>query len=50
MDNAINSVYDKDYEIEYQIQIGSNSFPEYHLRSLSEAYTQPPKMCRGTGK
>ena len=46
MDNAINLLYDKGYEIEYQIQIGSKSFPEYPVRSLSESYAQL-KKCLG---
>ena len=46
MDNATNLLYDKGYEIEYQIQIGSKLFPEYPVRSLSESYAQL-KKCLG---
>ena len=46
MDNASNLLYDKGYEIEYQIQIGSKLFPEYPVRSLSESYAQL-KKCLG---
>ena len=46
MDNEANLAYDKGYELEYQIQIGSKLFPEYPVRSLSEAYAQL-KKCLG---
>ena len=46
MDNAVNLLYDKGYELEYQIQIGRKLFPEYPVRSLSEAYAQL-KKCLG---
>ena len=36
-------LYDKDYEMEYQIQIGSKLFPEYPVRSLSESFAQLKK-------
>jgi hypothetical protein len=37
------SVYNKGYEIEAQIQVGSKNFPEYPLRSNSEMYAQLKK-------
>ena len=46
MDNETNLLYDKGYELEYQIQIGSKLFPEYPVRSLSESYAQL-KKCLG---
>ena len=46
MDNEVNLLYDKGYELEYQIQVGSKLFPEYPVRSLSEAYAQL-KKCLG---
>ena len=46
MDNETNLQYDKGYELEYQIQIGSKLFPEYPVRSLSESYAQL-KKCLG---
>ena len=38
--------YDSDYEIQYQIQIGSKLFPEYPVQSVSEAFAQL-KKCLG---
>ena len=35
--------YNKGYELETQIQVGSKLFPEYPLRSTSEAYAQLKK-------
>jgi hypothetical protein len=32
--------YDKGYELEFQMQVGSKLFPEYPIRSLSEAFSQ----------
>lgn len=46
MDNEANALYDKGYELEYQIQVGSKLFPEYPVRSLSESYAQL-KKCLG---
>ena len=46
MDNESNALYDKGYELEYQIQVGSKLFPEYPVRSLSESYAQL-KKCLG---
>ena len=48
MENAgnaagINLKYDKGYELEFQMQIGSKLFPEYPIRSLSEAFSQLKK-------
>ena len=43
MDNATGLKYDSDYEIEYQIQIGSKLFPEYPVKSISEAFAQLKK-------
>ena len=37
------SVYNKGYELEAQIQVGSKNFPEYPLRSNSEMYAQLKK-------
>ena len=45
MDNAA-PLYDKGYELEYQIQVGSKLFPEYPVRSLSESFAQL-KKCLG---
>ena len=36
-------LYDKGYELEYQISIGSKLFPESPVRSLSESYAQLEK-------
>ena len=38
------NVYDGNYELEYQIQIGSYLFPEYPCRSLAEALAKL-KQC-----
>ena len=46
MDNATGLLYDKGYELEYQIQVGSKLFPEYPVRSLSESFAQL-KKCLG---
>ena len=46
MDNATDGKYDKGYELEYQIQIGSKLFPEYPVRSISESFAQL-KKCLG---
>jgi hypothetical protein len=35
--------YDKGYELEFQMQIGSKLFPEYPIRSISEAFSQLKK-------
>ena len=35
--------YNKGYELEMQVQVGSKLFPEYPLRSLSESYAQLKK-------
>ena len=40
------STYDKGYEIQYQIQIGSKLVPEYPVQSLSESFAQL-KKCLG---
>ena len=39
--------YDPNYEIEYQLQIGSNQYPQYPMRSLQECFYQLRK-CMGT--
>jgi hypothetical protein len=39
--------YDQNYEIEYQLQIGSKLFPEYPMRNLQECFYQLRK-CMGT--
>ena len=36
-------VYDKGYELEFQMQVGSKLFPEYPIRSISEAFSQLKK-------
>ena len=46
MDNATDGKYDKDYELEFQMQIGSKLFPEYPIRSISESFSQL-KKCLG---
>jgi len=46
MDNETNLLYDKGYELQYQIQIGSKLFPEYPVQSVSESYAQL-KKCLG---
>ena len=33
-------VYNPNFELEYQVQIGSKQFPEYPIRSLAEAFCQ----------
>lgn len=38
--------YDQNYEVEYQLQIGSKLFPEYPMRNLQECYYQLRK-CMG---
>ena len=38
--------YNKGYELEYQIQVGSKLFPEYPVRSVSESFSQL-KKCLG---
>jgi hypothetical protein len=48
MENAgdaagLHLVYDKGYELEFQMQIGSKLFPEYPIRSVSEAFSQLKK-------
>ena len=40
---AASSTYNKGYEIETQLQIGSKLFAEYPLRSMSESYAQLKK-------
>ena len=40
-------VYDHNYELEYQLQIGSKLFPEYPMRNLQECFYQLRK-CMGT--
>jgi hypothetical protein len=39
--------YDQNYEVEYQLQIGSKLFPEYPMRNLQECFYQLRK-CMGT--
>lgn len=43
MENATGLKYDKAYELEFQMQIGSKLFPEYPIRSLSESFSQLKK-------
>jgi hypothetical protein len=38
-----NLLYNKGFELEYQIQIGSKLYPEYPVRSVSESYSQLKK-------
>ena len=40
-------IYDQDYEMEFQLQVGSKLFPEYPMRSLQECFYQLRK-CMGT--
>ena len=40
------STYEKGYELQYQIQIGSKLYPEYPVQSLSESFAQL-KKCLG---
>ena len=37
---AADSSYDPDFEMEWQVQIGSRLYPEYSVRSNSESYYQ----------
>ena len=46
MDNAASHGYDKGFELQYQIQIGSKLFPEYPVTSISESFAQL-KKCLG---
>ena len=41
--NGANLKYDKGYELEFQMQVGSKLFPEYPIRSISEAFSQLKK-------
>ena len=48
MENAgdaagLNLDYDKGYELEFQMQVGSKLFPEYPIRSISESFSQLKK-------
>ena len=43
---AADSSYDPDFEMEWQVQIGSRLFPEYSVRSNSESYYQLEKCLR----
>ena len=46
MHNAMASgafTYNKGYELEFQLQIGSKLFPEYPIRSISESFSQLKK-------
>ena len=43
MEYGPNLSYDKGFELEYQIQIGSKLYPEYPVRSISESYVQLKK-------
>ena len=47
MSYSPNGNYDLNYEIEYQLQIGSKLYPEYPMRSLQECFYQLRK-CMGT--
>ena len=40
---SVPGAYSKTHELEFQVQIGSKLFPEYPIRSLSEAYAQLKK-------
>ena len=40
MVNVAGQAYDPGYELEYQIQLGAKLYPEYPVRSLSEAFAQ----------
>ena len=39
--------YDQNYEMEFQLQVGSKLFPEYPMRTLQECFYQLRK-CMGT--
>ena len=43
MEYAGGLLYDKGYEMEFQMQIGSKLYPEYPIRSLSESFSQLKK-------
>ena len=40
MVNVAGQAYDPGFELEYQIQLGAKLYPEYPVRSLSEAFAQ----------
>ena len=40
-------IYDQNYEMEFQLQVGSKLFPEYPMRTLQECFYQL-KKCMGT--
>jgi hypothetical protein len=40
-------IYDQNYEMEFQLQVGSKLFPEYPMRTLQEWFYQL-KKCMGT--
>ena len=40
MVNTAGQAYDPGFELEYQIQLGAKLYPEYPVRSLSEAFAQ----------
>ncbi len=40
--------YDPDFELEYQIQIGSKLFPDYPVRSLAEAFAKLKQCVYGS--
>jgi len=43
MESATGLKYDKGYDLEFQMQIGSKLYPEYPIRSLSESFSQLKK-------
>ena len=43
MEYAAGHLYDKCYDLEFQLQIGAKLFPEYPIRSLSESFSQLKK-------
>ena len=36
--HPMNTTYNKQAEVEFQLQIGSSVYPQYHIRSLAEAF------------
>ena len=40
MVNVAGQAYDPGFDLEYQIQLGAKLYPEYPVRSLSEAFAQ----------
>ena len=43
--HPMGAAYDKDKELEVQLQIGALLFPQYPIRSVSESFSQLKKKC-----